>query len=256
MQKKSRRETKRPSGWDPVADWYDRWMGQHGGQYHRQVAIPAILSLADIQPGEHVLDVGAGQGVLAPYVLDRSGVYTGVDVSERMLNIARARHSGRFLLGDARRLSSVPGLRAASFDLAVFLLSIQDMHPLEPALRSAAWALRAGGRVAMLMTHPCFRIPRQSGWAWDERRKLHSRRVDHYLSPLSVPMKQYDRQERGVTLSFHRPLEQYINGLADSGLFIDAMQEIPSTLQTSGESSNPEIPLFLALRARKLVNSR
>lgn len=255
MQKKSRRENRRPNGWDPVADWYDRWMGQHGGQYHRQVAIPALLALADIQPGEHVLDVGAGQGVLSPYVLDRGGVYTGVDVSERMLSIARARHSGRFLLGDARRLSNVSGLRAGGFDLALFLLSIQDMHPLEPTLRSAAWALRDGGRVAMLMTHPCFRIPRQSGWAWDERRKLHSRRVDHYLSPLSVPMKPYDRGG-GVTLSFHRPLEQYINGLSDCGLFIDAMQEIPSTRQTRDENSNPEIPLFLALRARKLAHSR
>ena len=42
------------------------------------------------------------------------------------------------------------------------------VDPLEPALASAAWALRPGGRLALLLTHPCFRIPRQSGWGWDE----------------------------------------------------------------------------------------
>lgn len=79
---------------------------------------------------------------------------------------------GRLFVGDARNLSQVPGLQAESFDAVVFLLSIQDMDPLPAVLRSAAWSLRAGGRLVILMTHPCFRVPRQSGWDWDAQRKL------------------------------------------------------------------------------------
>ena len=57
-----------PSGWDPVADWYDGWVGPKGSHYHRKLAIPAVLNLLQLQPGENVLDLGAGQGVLAQYV--------------------------------------------------------------------------------------------------------------------------------------------------------------------------------------------
>ena len=63
------------------------------------------------------------------------------------------------------------------------------------------------------MTHPCFRVPRQSGEGWDEQRKLLYRRVDRYLSPLAVPMKAY-AGGRAATWSYHRPLEDYVNGLA------------------------------------------
>ncbi len=263
MSNKQRRNH-RPAGWEPVADWYDGWMGAEGGDHHRNVAIPTVLKLADIRPGERVLDVGAGQGVLAPVVVRAGGDYTGVDVSERLLHIARKRHGhpGHFLLGDARKLAAVHGLHAAEFDTVIFLLSIQDMHPLQPVLESASWALKPGGRLVILMTHPCFRIPRQSGWNWDEERKLSYRRIDRYLTPLSVPMKTYPGQPRGATLSFHRPLEQYVNGLASCGLLVDWMQEIPThKVQAKGTQAkaenraNQEIPLFLALRARKLASS-
>ena len=261
---KKHRHYHRPAGWNPVAAWYDSWMGEDGGEYHREIAIPAVLELADIQPGERILDVGAGQGVLTPAVARAGGVYTGVDVSERLLGLARKRHGhlGRFLLGDARKLPALPGLHAGEFDKVIFLLSIQDMHPLQPVLRSVAWALKAGGRVVLLMTHPCFRIPRQSGWNWDDERKLRYRRIDRYLTPLSVPMKEYPGQPRGVTTSFHRPLEQYVNGLAASGLLVDSMLEIPThKIHENGAQAkadnraNQEIPLFLALRARKLARS-
>ncbi|MEO8611005.1 MAG: class I SAM-dependent methyltransferase [Chloroflexota bacterium] len=260
MAHKNKRDQPRPAGWEPVADWYDSWMGADGGDHHREVAIPAVLKLAEIQPGEKILDVGAGQGVLAPSITKLGATYTGVDVSERLLHRARDRHGQheRFILADARRLSDNPAFHAGEFDTAIFLLSIQDMQPLEPVLQSASWALKPGGRIVILMTHPCFRIPRQSGWNWDGERKLRYRRVDHYLTPLSVPMKAYPGQPRGVTLSFHRPLEQYVNGLADCGLLVDWMQEIPTHKKAESRAdnrANQEIPLFMALRARKLARS-
>lgn len=246
-----------PSGWDKLAYWYDGWMGAAGSDHHQKLAVPAVLELLNLQAGEQVLDVGAGQGVLAPYVADAGGIYTGVDISPRLVAIARKRHSasGRFLQGDARRLSNIPMLKSNQFDAVVFLLSIQDMNPLDALLRSAAWALREGGRLVILMTHPCFRIPRQSGWGYDNERQLHFRRVDRYLKPLSVPMKPYGRQHSGVSISFHRPLSHYINGLAVCGFLVDALEEITSyeTGTTKAEQrAYAEIPLFVGLRARKL----
>src|SRR5581483_7766663 len=100
--------------------------------------------------------------------------YVGVDASPRLLDIARRRHQdeGRFILGDATRLPAIRELENGSFDAVVFLLSLQDMDPLEPVLQGAALMLRPLGRMVVLLTHPAFRVPRQSGWGWDEGRKL------------------------------------------------------------------------------------
>ncbi len=250
-----------PGGWDAVAEWYDGWVGKGGSDHHRKLAIPAVMRLLDPQKTHKILDIGAGQGVLAPHVAATGADYTGVDVSPRLLDYARQHHgqAGRFLQADAAKLHLESFIQADAFDGVVFLLSIQDMNPLDEVLRSAAWALKPGGCMVLLMTHPAFRIPRQSGWGFDENRKLQYRRVDRYLTALPVPMKQHPGKESGVTISFHRAIGDYVNTLADCGLLIDRMDEIPvgdegmKKQRTKAEKlADAEIPLFLGLRARKL----
>lgn len=247
------------TSWDALARWYDGWVGEGGSEHHQKVAIPAVMKLLQPQPGERVLDIGAGQGVLAPYVARAGANYVGVDASPRLAGMARKRHAqeGTFLVGDARALERLPELEPASFDAAVFLLSLQDMDPLEPVLASAARMLKPGGRLVLLLTHPAFRIPRQSGWGYDESRKLVYRRVDRYLTPLPVPMKPFPGQE-GRTWSFHRPLQGYVNALSDAGMTVDRMEEVPAGAVASGTGNRradaharKEIPLFLVLRALK-----
>lgn len=256
-QPKPKRSQNRPTqGWDPIASWYDGWMGESGSQHHQKLAIPTVLDMLDLAPGENLLDIGAGQGVLAPSVFAAKARYTGIDISPRLIQLARKRHGsrGRFVQGDARRLDSNPSFMPESFDAAVFLLSIQDMSPLDDVLRAAAWALRPGGRLVILMTHPCFRIPRQSGWGHDEGRDLQFRRVDTYLKTLTIPMKAYGRDRSGTTLSFHRPLGDYVNALGECGLFIDAMREVSTYKEgktRAEQRANAEIPLYAGLRARR-----
>jgi SAM-dependent methyltransferase len=246
--------------WERVASWYDGWVGQGGSAYHRALAIPTLLELLDPQAGEAVLDIGAGQGVLAPYVAASLARYTGLDASPRLISLARSRHGaqGHFLVGDAQRLREVRGLRPGAFDAAVFLLSIQDMDPLEPVFASLDWALRPRSRVVVVMTHPAFHQPRHAGWGFDPTRKLVYRRVDAYLTPMSVPMKSIGG--RPPTRSYHRPLSTYVNGLAAFGFAVDAMRELPDLppaarpgrrLSTRDTHANIEIPLFLAFRARR-----
>lgn len=246
------------TSWEGHAAWYDGWVGPGGSRYHRATAVPLVLELVEPRPGEHILDVGCGQGVLAPSIARSGARYVGIDASPSLVERARRRHGrdGRFLVGDARRLEAVGGLRRGSFDAAVFLLSIQDMDPLDQVLGSIASVLRPAARVVILMTHPSFRQPRHAGWGYDADRGLIFRRVDAYLTPMAVPMKALSGSR--PTRSFHRPLSAYVNALADAGFAIDAMREVPDLPdelrprnRRAATRADAEIPLFLALRARR-----
>ncbi len=256
--KKPRTGTPRNTSWDPLATWYDGWVGEGGSHHHQKLAIPGTLRLLEVAPGEEILDVGAGQGVLAPHVEASGAKYTGVDASPRLIRMARQRHgkTGQFYVGDSRRLKEIKGVDKECFDAAVFLLSVQDMDPLKEVFENVSWALKRESRLVLFMTHPAFRVPRQSGWGWDEGRKLRYRRVDRYLTPLPVPLKPFPGQV-GVSRSFHRPLHVYVNGLAEYGFRVDRLEEIPTYKKARGARAkaenlaNKEIPLFLGIRARR-----
>ena len=253
-----RRAPAAASAWDRQATWYDGWVGGQGSRYHQRIVLPVGLDLLDPREGEEILDIGAGQGVLAPAIVRAGARYTGIDASPRLIDAARRRHgrAGRFVVGDARRLSALKELRQGSYDAAVFLLSIQDMDPLGPVFESLDWALRPASRVVIVMTHPAFRQPRHSGWGYDEGRKLTYRRIDAYLTPMAVPMGAVGGS--APTRSYHRPLSDYVNGLATYGFAVEALRE-PGDLP-EGErpgrrpargNNDAEIPLFLGLRARR-----
>lgn len=249
----------RETSWDQVASWYDGWVGDGGSEYHRQLAIPATMDLLRPQRGEAILDVGGGQGVLAPYLADAGARVTVLDASPKLIAAAKRRHAHlretRFLVADARRLPSVAALEDGAHDAAVFMLSIQDMDPLEDVVRGLDWALGPRGRVVMLLTHPAFRQPRHSGWGFDEGRQLTYRRIDGYLTPMAVPMKSLGGGE--PTRSFHRPISTYVNALGDAGFAVDAMLELadlpperrPGRAARGDARAQAEIPIFLALRA-------
>ena len=245
---------KSPSGWDNVASWYDGWVGQHGSDHHQKLAIPSLLDCLNLDKNTRLLDIGCGTGVLAPYIAETGATYTGIDISPKLIHTAKRYHEkqGAFIVGDARKLTRY--FAHDEFDVCTFLLSIQDINPLLVSIQQTASVLREGGTLAILLVHPCFRIPRQSGWGYENTRKLQYRRIDRYLTPLKIPMKQH---KRGTTISFHRPLSTYINTLAQCGLVIDKLDEI--TTYQSGKNkaenrANEEIPLFMAIRAKKQGN--
>lgn len=254
---------KKPHGWDELANWYNGWVGENGSEFHRKIAIPELLKLLKPQKDEKILDVGAGQGVLAPYIHETKADYTGVEVSEQLLKYAQQYHKdkGRFVRDDALQMPNNPALAKGSFDAAVFLLSIQDMNPLEPIIGSTRQMLKPNSRIVLMMTHPAFRIPRQSGWGYDENRKLTYRRIDRYVTPLDVPMKQYTKRSSGTSISFHRPIQDYVNALSDAGFYTTRMSEITidknfelrQNRSKSQTKADAEIPIFLGILAQSFL---
>ncbi|HEY9011712.1 MAG TPA: class I SAM-dependent methyltransferase [Devosia sp.] len=242
------------ASWEGVADWYTGWVGKKGSVYHRRLAVPLLMDLLKLRRGERLADLGCGPGILAPAVRQAGAQMVGIDLSSRLIDVARSNHGrlAQFVVGDVTRLPAVPELAPQSFDAASFMLSIQDIDPLAPAVASAATLLKPDGRLAIVMLHPCFRVPRQSSWGFDEKRALTYRRVDSYATELAVPMQGYG--DGRTTRSYHRPLSSYFAALGQHGFAVTSLREASDLVRSPDKSArrgNAEFPLLLGLLAEK-----
>jgi ubiquinone/menaquinone biosynthesis C-methylase UbiE len=129
---------------DRVAPIYDAWAGgQHGRVATR------LVDLASPTKDEHVLDVGAGTGLVANLLAPRvnPGQVIGIDLSDKMLAIARAKKEKnvQFLGMAAEHLVFKPG----TFDLVTMGEALTYFSNPARALAEAHRVLREGGRLAV-----------------------------------------------------------------------------------------------------------
>lgn len=131
------------------------------GQGEDQTAIrAAYLDLLQIAPGERVLDVGCGTGVVTRAVATRvgpTGHVLGVDPSPTMLAVAReiAEREGvaeqiEFRVGDARALP----VDDAAFDVVLAITALSHTTDAEQAIPELLRAVRPGGRVGVFDIDP------------------------------------------------------------------------------------------------------
>ena len=128
---------------DEIAPIYDAWAG---GQHGRVAA--RLVELAAPKQGEYVLDVGTGTGVVAHLVASAvsPGTVIGVDLSERMLSIARSKGTRVKFLGMAAEHLV---LKPETFDLITMGDALTYFADPNEALAEAARVLRVGGRLAL-----------------------------------------------------------------------------------------------------------
>jgi ubiquinone/menaquinone biosynthesis C-methylase UbiE len=250
----------RDTSWNKVAKWYDGQVSDEGTGFHRDIIIPGVLKMLNLAGAEKVLDLGCGQGVLCRELARLSQSVVGLDLSKKLLKIAQDRSKQfdniEYVFGDAANLKAFPD---ASFDIVCSILAIQNMEPLEKIVSETVRVLTRGGRIVWVLNHPCFRIPRQSGWGYDEKRKLQYRRVDRYLSSLKIPIQMHPGAAPDIhTWTFHRPLSTYFGELTSKGFVVNKLEEwasnrvsSPGTKAKAENQAREEIPLFMAISAVK-----
>ncbi len=115
----------------------------------------AVVDALQLQPGEHVLDIGTGLGFVASDMASKIGVsgnVTGVDLSNPMLDFARKRCADKpwvnFQTGDATNLP----LQDSSFDAAVSVQVYEYIPELMQALSEMHRVLKSGGRGVIVAT--------------------------------------------------------------------------------------------------------
>jgi demethylmenaquinone methyltransferase/2-methoxy-6-polyprenyl-1,4-benzoquinol methylase len=148
---------------DRIAGVYDRLNSVMTAGLHHRWRERAV-ALAQVGPGDHVLDVATGTGDLA-FELARAvgpdGSVVAADFSEQMLAIARRKaQAGSAGAGAASvRFEQANALllphAADEFDAATVGFGVRNFSDLDQGLRELARVVKPGGRVVILeMTTP------------------------------------------------------------------------------------------------------
>lgn len=114
-----------------------------------------LVSMAEVRAGDRALDLACGTGDIAFAVAARGATAVGLDITHRMLQLARLRAGSagassrqvvEFITGD---MTSLP-FRSASFDLVTTGYGLRNVPDLDAAIDEIARVLRPGGRVLSL----------------------------------------------------------------------------------------------------------
>ncbi|MCR6488263.1 class I SAM-dependent methyltransferase [Amycolatopsis sp. OK19-0408] len=146
--------------YDAIGETYEAAFGQQPGLTRVLDALVRALPL-----GVRVLDLGSGTGRPVAATLAAGGhAVTGYDVSERMVNFARAHvPDARFEVGDMRSLSFGEGSWDAA--LTVFsLLQLPHADQLQMLERISQWLAPGGYFLAATVPHPAGCGGRESDW--------------------------------------------------------------------------------------------
>ncbi len=154
----------------PAGDWAANaraWVRFVGRDPHREAFLDrALLAALGRVQGTRWLDAGCGEGRVARALALRGAEVLGVDIAAPLIAEARRRARRLEPLAARGRLQfETSGLAAAglvqrgSLDGIVCALALMHVPRVAPALKAWARALRPGGRLIILLPHPCFMGP-------------------------------------------------------------------------------------------------
>lgn len=133
--------------WNRISELY----AQEVDRRFEQV-VQAVIELAELKPGERVLDLGTGTGSVAVHaaaLVGREGHVIGTDISADMLLLAERRASDMGVKNVEFQEGRAETIRAedSSFDVVLASLSLMYVIDRAAAAREIARVLRPGGRL-------------------------------------------------------------------------------------------------------------
>ncbi|HEY7287961.1 MAG TPA: ubiquinone/menaquinone biosynthesis methyltransferase [Vicinamibacterales bacterium] len=118
-----------------------------------------LVRMAAPAPGVSVLDLATGTGDIAAACAERGALVVGLDVTRRMIQLARDKHGARvrFLVGDMLALP----FPSASFDIVTTGYGLRNVPDLTTAIGEIQRVLKPGGVILSLdFNRPSSRVVR------------------------------------------------------------------------------------------------
>ncbi|KAK0948187.1 hypothetical protein LTR48_000624 [Friedmanniomyces endolithicus] len=259
--------------WDAIADWWERKQsesGDDGNDMFTQCLLPEVEQLSDWQPGETVLDLGAGSGIICRMFAAKGAKVTGLDFSDLMLEKARERAETNGLkieydfidLMDIESMKNYARMHSEGFDIITISTTLKSLPSLEPIAEALPLLLKPGGRVVNVDLHPAFSKPAgHRGMEIFEDPETGKQQLKTYIKVmryLNIPPSKSEavRGQPEPLTTYHRPLWSLLEPFFKNGLVMDAMRE-PAFKTEGGDMEHPQsyhnfpqTPMLLAFRLK------
>jgi ubiquinone/menaquinone biosynthesis C-methylase UbiE len=206
--------------WNRVADDWRIQVGDEGDGNRILNSDPVLWAFAGDVNGRTVLDAGCGTGYLSKKLHDRGARVTGIDFSERMIEIARAHHPDIDF-----RVDSCAELRTLDdehFDLVFANYVLMDTPDLRGTLHAFHRVLKPNGVAVLVFSHPCFM--QDSATVSDNGEEICYRWSFSYFEQrkcLDPPWAHFTAE----FIWFHRPLSDYWKAFRAAGFVVVDFEE-------------------------------
>ena len=222
------------------------------GNANNLFEIPALLSMMPDLKGKRVLDLGCGYGEHCKLFVDRGakGVL-GIDISKKMLEIAKAENSDPKIEYRNMPMENVNALNEA-FDVAVSSLALHYVEDFYGVVKSIYRLLDRGGIFLFSQEHPLVTChSKGSRWTKDENgKKIHLNLSNYGVSGERITTWFVDDLK-----IYHRTFSEIINTLTEVGFSIEKMIEpLPSDELLEQYPEHRDLfhkPDFLLLKVKK-----
>jgi SAM-dependent methyltransferase len=241
----------RSSRWDANASFWVQIIREHRDKYRNELTDPAMLQAIGDPRNLDVLDAGCGEGYLSRILARQDATVTGIDFSPKLIEAAR-QHSHLDELSVSFDVGSVDDLpyEADTFDLVTCNHVMNDLRDPSRSISEFARVLRQGGRLIILMLHPCFynrhaeRDQATNGLLASSYFEVRNIEQNFEVDGLTSP---------ATNTAWFRPLEYYTEQLRTSGFIMTSLTEPhPSPEQVRTDSwwrASFTRPLFMLLTA-------
>ena len=249
------------TSWGEVAEWYNDLLENSEDSYQKNVILPNLIRLVDPRPDMTILDLACGQGFFSFASAQAGAKVIGCDISKELIGLAKDKAikekngNVEFYVTPSDKVAFI---QDKTVDLITIVLAIQNIENIVGTFAECSRVLKPNGKLILILNHPSFRIPQRSSWQWDEKDNKQYRRIDGYMSEQSFNIDmtpgEKDESKKKFTISFHRPLQQYVKALAKSDFSIKRLEEwISHKKSQDGPRSaeedriRKEIPMFMCL---------
>jgi ubiquinone/menaquinone biosynthesis C-methylase UbiE len=235
--------------WNDAAESWVEFVREGKDYYRDELNNPATFKLIGDVRGRLVLDLACGEGYNTRILARKGTKVTGVDFSEKLIELAR-REEAKEKLGICYHVLDVTDLKEFSsnhFDLVTCFMSLQDIENYKRAISEVARVLRSQGRFVFSIPHPCFETIIVDGKRISAAKK--------YFGTAKYPVQW--KMERLVkpfrTTSFHRTLTNYFDALYRSKMFVSRLVEPKPTQK--GLRKYPPLRKALAIPQSIIIES-
>lgn len=246
--------TKLAREWDQIGPYRDQLISSGRDLSYRHILLPSMTEMmAGVLGGTaRVLDAGCGTGTFLVELASsyRSATFVGVDPSPKSIEVAcekKTLANCEFRCCTVEQLAAEP-TSAATFDAVVANMLLQNVAEFREVLTACGELLRPGGIFVFAVSHPCF-WPRY--WGYDEEPWFEYDKELWVEAPFRTSLSTNPSATLRTT-HVHRPMNAYVNGLTDAGLFVDLLSEpMPDDGVEGAYPVAWEFPRFLIGRARR-----